>query len=209
MSSIYSWYVFVPVVLGVIFLKRLNKAQRLIFYIASLSAVNHGVSKIVRDVVVDKNNTWVYHIYVPLLFWLTWRIYRGELKGIFSKELFSIILGASLCFFFINSLFIQGLRVLPTNAIFLISGIFIFWGFSYFYSLLKQTQFRSLEKEPVFWFTTGVIMYYSSTVLIFLLVFSYLERNSETSYIVIILNVFFNLVLITAYLISIWVKPPQ
>lgn len=208
--EIYSWYVFLPVVFGALLWRRLNKPQKLILYIAALSAVNHIVSKIVRDyIAVDHNNAWVYHIYVPLLFWFTWRVYREELKNIFSTVFFKAILIVPLVFFLINSIFLQSLRSIPTNGIFVISGIFIFWGFSYFYSLLKRTHFKPLENEPVFWFTTGVLMYYSSTVLIFLLVYNYLESGTEATYIATILNGFFNLVLVTSYIISIWVKPPK
>ncbi|NVK84942.1 MAG: hypothetical protein HWE21_11520 [Cytophagia bacterium] len=207
--NIYAWYVFVPAVVGFFLLKRLNKIQKLIFYIALLSAINHKVSQIVRNVVEDHYNGWVYHIYVPILFWLTWRTYKEELKDIYSERFFQILLGVCLSFFVLNSFYIQNLRLIPTNGIFVISGVFIFWGFSYFYSLLKQSQFKSLEKEPVFWFTTGVLMYYSSTVLIFLLVYNYLEQGSEATYIAAILNAFFNLILVTSYLISLWVKPPK
>lgn len=207
--GIYAWYVYVPVLAGVIFWKRLIRVQKLIFYISLLTAINHGLSLIVRDLAEDHVNAWVYHIYVPILFWLTWLIYRQELKDIYSKVFFQVLLVSSLLFFVVNSFFIQSLWVVPTNGIFVISGIFIFWGFSYFYSLLRQTQFKSLEREPVFWFTTGVLMYYSSTVLIFLLVYNYLEQGTEATFIAVILNAFFNLILVTVYLISLWVKPPQ
>jgi len=207
--NIYAWYVFVPVLAGVIFWTRLSSTQRLILYISLLSGVNHLTANLVMKYADDSNNTWVAHAYVPILFWLMWRIYKEELRGIFSKRFFEIILGISLLFFLGNSLFIQGFRVLPTNGIFLLSGIFMFWGFSYFYSLLRQTQFRSLEKEPVFWFNAGVLMYYSSTIIIFLLVFNLLAPETEATYIATILNAFFNLVLVTTYLISIWVKPTQ
>ena len=216
MVEIYGWYVFVPVIVGLLFIKRLNKPQSLIFYIALLSAINHIVSKIVKNVALDHNNTWVFHIYVPILFWLTWKLYKAEVENVFFKGFFNSLLIISLIFFGLNSFFIQGLKVVPSNGIFVISGVFILLGFSYFYSLLKQTHFKSLEREPVFWFTTGVILYYSSTILIFLLVYSNLEVSYKSleeekvaTSIVSILNVFFNLVLITAYLISIWVKPPQ
>lgn len=208
--QIYSWYVFVPVVLGALFWRRLNNAQKFILYIAILSAVNHKISQVVRTyLATDSNNAWVAHAYVPFIFWFTWRLYKNELKVLFSSTFFNITLIICLCFFGVNSLFIQNLKILPTNGIFLISGVFIFWGVSYFYSLLKQTVYKSLEKEPVFWFTTGVIMYYSSTFLIFLLVYNYLDKDSETTYIASIFNAFFNLVLVTTYIISIWVKPPK
>lgn len=207
--TLYTWYVFVPVVLGFFFYKRLNKVQRLVFYITILTAANHHLSRVVSNLADDGNNAWVFHIYVPILFWLTWRAYREELKEIYSKRFFEIILVLCLSFFVVNSFFIQNLRVVPTNGIFVISGIFIYWGFSYFYSLLNQSQFKSLEREPVFWLTTGVLMYYSSTVLIFLLVFSYLQDNTEATSIALVLNAFFNLILVTTYLISLWVKPPK
>ncbi|KYG75933.1 hypothetical protein AWW68_08880 [Roseivirga spongicola] len=216
MVAIYGWYVFVPVLVGLIFFKKLNKPQVLIFYITLLSGLNHLASKIVRSVATDHNNAWVFHVYVPLIFWLTWRLYKAELEKIFFRGFFNLLLGVCFSFFIVNSLFIQDLKTVPSNGIFVISGVFIMFGFSYFYSLLKQTQFKSLEKEPVFWFTSGVIMYYSSTILIFLLVFSNLEvsyRSLEeeklATVIVSILNVFFNLVLVTSYLIALWVKPPR
>lgn len=207
--NIYSVYVYLPVLLGLFLLKRLNSAQKLILYVASLTAINHAISQVVYRFTEDHNNTWVYHIYVPILFWLTWRIYRDELKSVFSDMFFKILLTVCILFFLANSLFIQELKISPTNGIFVLSGVFIFWGFSYFYSLLKQTKFKSLEREPVFWFTTGVLMYYSSTILIFLLVFNYLEEKAAATYIAVIMNAFFNLVLVTSYLISLWVKPPR
>ncbi|MBO6495579.1 MAG: hypothetical protein JJ978_08440 [Roseivirga sp.] len=209
MVQIYSWYVFVPVLVGLFFLKRLNAEQKLILYIALLSGINHKASQLVMEMAVDHNNVWVYHIYIPILFWLTMRLYKSAIRVIYAKKLFDLILWISLVFFALNSFWIQGFKIVPTNAIFLMSGVFIFWGVSYFYSLLKQTHFKSLETDPVFWFSTGVIMYYSSTVLIFLLVYNYLERGTEATYIATILNAFFNLVLVTTYIISIWVKPPK
>lgn len=207
MSEIYGWYVFAPVLLGVFLWKRLNQVQRLIFYIGVVTAANHALSSVVRE--KFDLNVWVYHIYVPILFWFTWKIYKMELKALFEKRAFNVLLYVVLTFFVVNSALIQGLKTTPTYAIFILSGVFIFWCFSYFYSLLRQTQYKSLEKEPLFWFTTGVLMYYSSTILIFLLVFNFLAEDTDATYIALILNAFFNLVLITAYLISIWVKPPQ
>ena len=203
----YAWYLFAPVILGLVYRNRLNRTQKIIFYVAILSALNYWLGYFIAQ--MFKNNLWVYHLYVPLLFYFTWKIYSQELKSLFSVTFFRVILVIAIGFFVVNTVFWQPLEQLPTYAIFSMCMVFIIWCVSYYYSLLKQTQYRSLEREPLFWFNTGVLLYYSSTILLFLLVFNILKANTEANFIASIMNALFNLVLVTAYLISLWVRPPQ
>lgn len=209
-SKAYFWYVWVPVILGFLWRKKLTKVQVLIYNIALLSAINHLVSWIVKETKITGGiNTYVYHAYVPILFYFTWKAYKEELSSLFSKNFFSVLLGLVLVFCVMNTILFQGLFTTPTNAIFVLSIVLIFWSISYFYSLLRQRNLKPLEKEPLFWLTTGQLVYYSSTILIFLLVYNYLEEDSETTYIALTLNAAFNLVLVTTYLIALWVRPEK
>ena len=200
----YAVYVFVPVLLGILFWRRLIETQKLIFYITVLTAINHTLTSLIKH---SGSNVWVYHLYVPALFYLTWKIYSKELRKLFPPLVSKVILILVLAFCAFNTAFLQNLGVSPTNSIFVLSAVFIFWCVGYFYSLLQETELKPLEKLPIFWFNAGVLLYYSSTVILFLLVFNFLEDQTETKYIALILNAIFNLVLVTSYIISLWVKP--
>lgn len=206
-SGVYGWFMYLPVIIGLVFWKRLNNSQKLIFYISVLTVVNHVTSGYLARKSIS--NLWVFHFYIPILFYLTWKIYSRKLASLISLKWFKALLGISLIFFIANSTVFQGINSLPTYSIFTMSGVFILWSFAYFYSLLKQTQYGSLEREPMFWFNVGVLIYYATTVVIFLLVFNYLEPESDTMFIALIMNAFFNLILVATYTIALWVKPPK
>lgn len=205
LREITTWYVFLPLVVGVFRFRHLSNMQVYILYVVILTVFNDMLNIVLR--VNSLSNLWTLHFYVPVLFLFVWRIYRGELNRVLSPIGAKILLGVFLLGCLINSFVFQGLNEWPSNMIFLESIAFVVFAVIYFYSLLKRTRLEPLEKIPLFWFNSGALLYYSSAFLLFLLVLNFISVELDSMSIAFGFNAIFNLVLLTSYSISLWVKP--
>lgn len=107
-----------------------------------------------------------------------------------------------------NSHFIQGYFSFNSNVTTSSSLIFISLSIAYFFKLLKEVKYQKLEKTPMFWISTGVLMYYSSTLILFLLgeVFEGSNLARDVALAAWGLNSIFNMMINTFYSLALWVK---
>ncbi len=87
------------------------------------------------------------------------------------------------------------------------SGItFILFSLLYFYQLLNRQEFLHIEKQGLFWFNTGVLMYFSINIFLFMLFTKLPEAKRPIFYMINnITNVIANLV----YTIALLCKPQK
>lgn len=121
-------------------------------------------------------NYWLYNSYNYLVYMLLARVYSNHLSSDAVKitiQFFYLIFTA---FFICNTIFIQGLFPLQTLTIVLGGGFIFFLAGSYFWELLVSPDNEKITRDPFFWFSFGLIVYFGGTVP-FLGMFNYLQDN--------------------------------
>ncbi|MEW7289718.1 hypothetical protein [Aquimarina sp. 2304DJ70-9] len=202
-----SFIVVIPLVLAVFKLKSLNKVQIKLLYLLIAVFIVEFVANIFWY--QKLNNLPLYHFYAVVEFLLIVNIYKAELSKTFSKYFF-VFLGIGFTFFaIINTLFFQDLYAFNSNVTTLLGLLVIFFALSYFYTLLKEIKYTSLETNPMFWINSGFLIYFSSNLILFFINNNLFKGNNEASHMVWGLHAIVNIVLIIFYIVAIWVNPKK
>jgi hypothetical protein len=195
----------IPIAIGLYRIRGLDFIQRQVLVLVSIALVNEVLATYLRF--QGTNNLWVFHLFVPISFFFMLRIYKEVLKHYYSWHFFNFILFFFIIFSLVNSFFIQSIWVFNSNAISLSSAVYIVFSVLYFYQLLRNPASEGLEKSPMFWLNTGVLIYYSSTLILFLLV-NYLIPEDPKLYASLLgLNIFFNIIINIFYTVVLWKNP--
>lgn len=123
------------------------------------------------------NSPW-YHLGVPVLFFLLTRFYRvylGGKPGYFLEWVLPIVFSLLVIVLAIND---EGFYKFPSIpiGIYSLTGMILSGG--YFIYLLRSLAVKRLELDPLFWASTGFLLYYSGNFLLWLgLTFLTYDRN--------------------------------
>jgi len=198
--------ILIPISIGYFRIRALDFIQRQVLILVSVALANEVLATYLRFQGI--NNLWVFHLFVPVSFFFMMRIYREALKESYPKGLFTLILILFLIFCVINSFFIQSITVFNSNAISLSWVVYIIFSVLFFYQLLKSPASEGLERNPMFWLNTGVLIYYSSTLILFLLVNFLIPEDPKLYASLLGLNILFNIINNIFYSVVLW-KTPQ
>ena len=105
------------------------------------------------------NNLFIYHILVPLQYCLYATIfyYNIEAKGV--KKLILMSLPVAIISALVFALTVQPLNAYNSYAILITSFFTCLWILLYYRQLFTQLKIVYLEREPVFWISTGLLFY--------------------------------------------------
>ncbi|WP_109298810.1 hypothetical protein [Aquimarina sp. AU474] len=198
----------VPFIVALFRFKTLNKTQAILMVLLSIIIIVEIVSLLFWYKKV--NNLPIYHVYTVVEFVIISKIYAVELKSMFSKSFFIILIllfgGFAVC----NTVFFQDIYTFNSNAITISGMIIIFFCLSYFYSLLKEVKYNALEINPMFWINSGFLIYFSSNLILFFINnYMFKDGASASSYLVWGLHAIMNIVLNIFYTIALWVNPKK
>ena len=84
---------------------------------------------------------------------------------------------------------------LNSNMIKVLGLVSVGFSIAYFYRAIKEQAETSL-KDPMVWFNLGVLMYYSGTLILFLVIDSVVANDNELLIASWVLNALFNVVLV-------------
>lgn len=205
LSEINTWYVFVPMLVGLIRFKKLDQQQKLILAIAVLVVLNDHL--IIQLKEASLQNVWVLHLYVPILFIMIIRLYTTDNSLFISSKALKLFAIVFVGFSVLNSFLIQSVEIWPSNMILAASIFYIALSVIYFGDLLRKPNLKPLDNSPLFWFNCGLLLYNASAFLLFLFVTNILSGTDTVLNIGFSLNAIFNLVHLTSYSIALWVKP--
>ena len=198
--------IILPLSIGIYKYRHLNTSQKGLLYLLIATALTEIISNLLwyRSV----NNFPVFHLYTIVQFLLITIIYKEELYPLFSKKFFIII---STCFLITgigNALFVQSIYTFNSNTITLSGLLIIFFTLAYFYKLLKEIKYSTLERNPMFWLNVGFLIYFSSNLLLFFLN-NNLMPNSIPAYVVWSAHAIVNIMLNIFYTIALWIRPEK
>jgi hypothetical protein len=78
---------------------------------------------------------------------------------------------------------------------------------AYFYKVFQETVIVRLEHEPLFWFSSGLFIYFSGNTFIFILSNYLLSYSVDLNYQAWIIHAMLNVVLYVFYSIALWIRP--
>lgn len=140
-------------------------AKMVILYLLGLLCIFSASIYLVRVVKLN-NNLFLFHISTPVEYIILGLLYYGIMVRLMVKQwiLFSIPVFVLLCIFF--SLFVQKIDVSNTYAIIISSMLLISWSLFFLGEILLFRPATRLFQFPMFWISTGVLFYYTGSLLI-------------------------------------------
>lgn len=202
-STISSASILIPASLSIILFKRQAPPLK---YLSILLFIGVFVELFARILLSYKaSNLPLLHLYIPIEFALLGWMYQLYLHRLYPRYIIPLIIVIFTLFSVVNSVFIQSIKTFNTNARAVENLLLIIFAVSYFYKLLKELKIRYLEKNPMFWINTGILIYFSGSL--FLFIFSnYSIIDKSISRLTWIIHAFLNIFINIIYSIGLWLS---
>ena len=183
---------------------KLGVNQRLIVLALVIAALTEILSRVFLSLGI--RNYVIYHFYVPL----SYTIYSGCFRSTF-RELWSRLIKRSIVLIWglaiANLIWLQGFQELNTNITVLTSTFLVCMCIGLFFKMLNEMLYQRVEKSSMFWINIGLMVYYSSSLLLFAFSGWISELALEFSVGVWILHLFFNFIHYLCFNIALWMDP--
>ncbi len=116
----------------------------------------------------NMNNLTLLHGYTIIEFtFLSAMFYQSFDHKSLRKSTLALIVAFS-AFAIVNAFFIQGIDQLNSYSRGTECVLIILMSLAYFYEIFKGMKILRLEQHPMFWVTTGALLYFSGNLLLFL-----------------------------------------
>jgi hypothetical protein len=194
----------VPIVLALVIFKRLSAIQRRLLLLVVLVFTTELTANLIWR--KNLNNNPIYHIYAVLEFFLILRIFKLELTNLFSKYVFNVLFIMFASFAVINAVVWQSVYMFNSNVTTVSSFLIVVLVLVYFYSLLQKENLEPLGKTPIFWISTGMMLYFSTNLILF-----FITKNEtfvfEYRYTFWSIHAGVNIILFCFYTYALWIRP--
>ncbi|OJJ18600.1 hypothetical protein BKI52_23600 [marine bacterium AO1-C] len=192
-----------PSILALLFFKKQSTPLKYLSYLLWVATVVEISAYILGTYKIP--NLPLLHIYVIIEFALLAWMYQLYLYRFYPKYLIPIVIVGFTLLSILNSIFIQTIYTFNTYARALENLLLIVFALSFFYKLLKELKIKYLEKKPIFWINTGILIYFSGSLFIFIFsnfLVTRRELNTQMWIIHAFLNIFHNVF----YAIGLWLS---
>ncbi|MGB0524445.1 MAG: hypothetical protein ACPGJS_15850, partial [Flammeovirgaceae bacterium] len=134
---------------------------KLIVWLSGIAFVLSATSSVLW--LLGVNNLFTGHIYTPIQFILIVCIYQLTLKSISSKWFIALNI-LFVTFSILNTVYLQPLSIHNSYARTISSIILVGLSILYFQQALQNPTNHQAEKIPMFWFNSGVLLYFFCTL---------------------------------------------
>lgn len=168
--------IIVPLFITVLRIRSLNSIQWLLFTLLLISVIISTISRFLWS--IKENNLYLLHLYTILEFsgWavIYYKLFKSNKtkKVVLSVAVFYLVLAI------FNSVYLEPLDTFNANSRASESIILIVFSLAYFIKIFKEKKILHLEKDYSFWLNTSVLIYFSSSFLLFS--FSNVLLNSKS-----------------------------
>jgi hypothetical protein len=115
---------------------------------------------------------------------------------------------AVICLFgVLNAAFWQPLTTPNTNVTIITSIILVIISLVLFFKILNDMRYRRIERSALFWVNIGVLIYFSSSFVLFNFSDWLIPVSVEQSIDIWMLHIFFNVVHYLTFNIALWMEP--
>jgi len=192
-----------PFLVGVPFFKRLPTPAKLMVWLSLIIFVSGAWSAYLWA--HSQNNLFIGHIYTVVQFIIIVRIYQLTYQYKYNTRWLSWLMVGFALLAVLNALFLEPLSLHNTLARAVSGGILVFLSLVFFFQTMAQPKTYRAERLPMFWFSSGVFLYFFCTLLILATPNILLQFRSLSIPLWIVHNIFLWLffVLIT---IAVWIS---
>jgi len=198
--------ILVPLIIAIVFRYRLSREQKFIGIVVTVSFLTELAATLVAMLSVNPNNWFLYHGFAVIMFYLMNRIYKTALVEVYPGRLFDWLAVLFVLFSLLNTLLWQSIDTINSNVIVAGNLLYMFFSLSYFYFMLNSPSSGGAKRDPIFWLNTGVLLYNSGALVLFLLVNNMVAESPELLTTSWILNAVFSIMLNGFYSFSLWTK---
>jgi hypothetical protein len=122
-------------------------------------------------------NNLVFNITTVIEFIFFYYLYFEAIKKQVFKNIIIVLAGLYFICSLINIIFVQGLYDFNTYTMLLGTAVIILFVFFYFYDAFDNQEPINLIKEPMFWISIGIFLFYLGDFT-FNLMYPYLQKNN-------------------------------
>ncbi len=206
LSLVSTFLIVVPFAVACVRWRRLVKTQKRLACLVAVVAIVELVANLLWRQYI--NNHPVYHVYSILEFLIILSIYSSYFDRTRINKVF-FILGTSFTLFALaNMLLWQSPLEFNSNVTLTSSALIIMLSLSSFYRMLIGPVYTTLHLIPIFWISAGLLLYFSSNIVLFYLG-SRVELTYEDSLPIWGLHSIFNCLLILFFTVALWIQPKK
>jgi hypothetical protein len=205
MLNKYVWYIiFLPLIIGSVYYRNLNKSHRLIYWFTVLGIIIEITSKLLRRFLEIKNNMPLGHFYIVVSFFFVALFYFYELKGFISKKILTGVIIFYALFSVFNILFFQSYLVYPSIPGSVSALLLVTFSILLYAHIMKEGKIQILSQSSIIWINSAILIYYSGNFffyILFNLLLSY-SRNfliKTLNFFALVTLVFYSLIAIGLY----------
>jgi hypothetical protein len=155
-----------PVFIGILRIKTLSREQRVLFLFSVVVLTTELCCYVLAKFRI--NNFFVLHIFTPLEFILLSAVYfcKVELKPV--KVLLVIIAALFIFLEAADSFLIHNLQSLDSISAASESLLLMLYSLFFFFYLLRTLEYKNPFDNPLFWYNSGVLIYFSGSFFLFI-----------------------------------------
>lgn len=200
--SMYS--IALPLTVGLVLYHRLQHIQKVILLLVLLSVSTEIIAHLVRYQGNIQN--LIYSLFTVLEYMLLAYVFAQGVKPFLKQPFFWKITTSFLLFVIVDMIWISGIEQFNSYSTAIEGLVLILFSLIFFYKTLQDLKIKHLEREPLFWISTGVLLYFSSSLFIFLFT-NYVNSSNRALFIIWGIHGIFSILLNISYSIALWVKP--
>lgn len=211
-TEFYQVLAFVPlvimlfgVIVGFIKFTTLGPIQRLVVFLMSLALIADLTSYLLMKAEISTYP--VFHFYAPFEYSLLILVFVQFFKRSKIKRLLYLSIPAVWGWALSNMMFWQDITTANTNVTSVLSLTLVLMSVLAFFKILSETIYSRIERSSFFWVITAIIIFFSSSFLLFAYSNWLKPISVENAMNVWLLHVFFNIIHYLCFNIALWMDP--
>jgi len=165
MGVIVPLAVLIPLTIAIMHFGKLRPAEKITALYLLLGGISNGIGRYLAERSIS--NLYVQHIFTCVEILLACFFFREALPGKRIKKWLPVVAVIFIIAAVLNSLFIQEIAVHNSYAR-SISALIVIALCLYFFKTKLATGFN-WKRDPLFWFVSGFLIYFSSSLFLFIL----------------------------------------
>lgn len=147
------------------------------------------------------NNMPLIHLYIAVSLTFFSLIYYRAFQAAALRRLVMVLGPAVVLMVLVNAAFIQGIWAYPSLSNTLQSIVLIMFSLLFFYQIFTRQEYVHIEKQPMFWINSGVLIYFSVNIFLFMLFNLVIAQQQQELYAIhSVTNIFSNILYATGLL---------
>ena len=205
--EISTYSILIPLLTGVVRWRKLIPEQKILCLFIIIASVIQLVASFLASHQI--NNLPLLHLFTVVEFGALCWIFHLGLPRWFDQRKAVLLISLFTVFALVNVLFWQDLTAYNSYSRGLSAFFMVLLALYYFVTVLRELQVTNLAESFMFWFCTGVLLYFSANLLLFLYSSMIAQMDVDTNYQIWGIHAVLNILLYLFYTIALWSKPEQ